>query len=366
MPLLIDLLPEFQSALDHNIGSMEVPAFGQVFDPLDMFLGGLEVEAEAGCGHQLVQSHPPGHFVEVYLLTLGLGLHEVGVQGNQLVLVVAGYVDGLAPDARDHANGTPMPQHPIQMVPHLLLDDPSGNPVVDNEEHGIGILLLYIVEGALDVVHLDPEFEFGLLLEKVLDGDHDLGRAGPPFHDLALHADLIEAEQGLVAGRELLDDLGVVQVGLTALEGLGQHHLAHPDHAPPPHIPELVLQLGPVADPDDAMEVPVEQLPLPIAVLPAQQHSRLSPFLEYNFLPVDEGAGGVLDIVGHIGRQLLDGTLRAIVRIVYAGKDLRYFYLDCIGLAHLQLLELLLGVRVRRLGVLLFLHWEKRYKYYIR
>lgn len=97
--------------------------------------------------------------------------------------------------------------------------------------------------------------------------------------------------------------------GVAPFECLCEHHLADPDHASPSNIAELILQLGPVADPNYSMEVIIKLLTLLVAILLTQQTGGLGGRLQDNFLPVHEWARRVPHIVSHVSRNFHDGTL---------------------------------------------------------
>lgn len=170
----------------------------QIIKPFSVLLCSLEEEAKSDSRNNFLQHNPSGDRIKVALLPLILGLHIVRIECNQLALEIACHVNRLPSDASNHANRFAVLQHGIKVVSHFLFHIAGSQPVIDHHEHRVFAGLFHVFDGDLPVVHFNVELVLCLLLQQLLEGNHDFSRARPSIHNLTLHADLVEREQSCV------------------------------------------------------------------------------------------------------------------------------------------------------------------------
>lgn len=79
MSFIIYYFAVFLLAFDHDVGVVEIPALGHIFNPLYMFLLGSKVEAKSSSRYQFLQRHSSWDLVEVDFLPFCFRLHKVRV-----------------------------------------------------------------------------------------------------------------------------------------------------------------------------------------------------------------------------------------------------------------------------------------------
>lgn len=206
-------------------------------------------------------------------------------------------IDGLSSDPRNHAYRTFMREYRIQMLSHILLDMFWRYSAVHNHQQWVMFFLFDVFYWHLRIIHLYFEFVRWLFFEEILQGYQYLCWARPSSHYFALHAYFIETKQCRSRRRELLYNLRVVFLRLTSFQSLRKHHLTHAYHTAPTNIPKLVLLIIPIRNPYHTMKIIHKQFPIFIPIHSPEQHSRLTPLLQYNLLPVNKRTGRMFYIV---------------------------------------------------------------------